>query len=99
MKSMIPHKLLGPSRNFVHICLLDLQLVRLSGICKNTADQLIGQEGGNNMGLFGSPSIEKLRAQGNIKKLIKALGHNKLAIRKEAAQALDTRPKTGRRGS
>ena len=41
------------------------------------------------MPLFGPPNIEKLKAKGNIKGLIKALGYKKdAAIRQAAAQAL-----------
>jgi HEAT repeat protein len=41
------------------------------------------------MSLFGPPNVEKLKAKGDVKGLIKALGYKKDAeVRKEAAQAL-----------
>ena len=41
------------------------------------------------MPLFGPPNIEKLRAKGNVKGLIKALGYQKDAdVRRNAVEAL-----------
>jgi HEAT repeat protein len=41
------------------------------------------------LGLFGSPNVEKLKAKGDIKGLIKALGYEKnFDIRASAAYAL-----------